>query len=1103
MRPSEWYSDFLRNRQLSSSDGRPLYQYRMTDHEFETLQNSLRQHPLNVNSFQHWDVCFVLFSAKWWFRNYSGGPWKWEPIFEEVQNRTIGPTDRGELIKRGLATLKRKIHTKDVSSNNYLGTIVLEAGIPLETLDNSGWLRRFLKVIYREFAIQESNYVSLANSLVDQGLQLNIPETFRKPEFYEVVEDLIQKIYRLKKEHRLGTKENPLTYLDGAEPRWSESLPIPIDSPVGRTFFSGLLADIASIREPEPYPIEIDRVLRSNDNVWHIELSLTLPEQPIDFDDLRLSTESQERLKQIGKVSVELRAGTSFEKPLGVAYHARKGDRDLIQLPHVERLKIPITHTFERFELRLQHNGELIQTLLAGNELDTDLPLVFVERSDRILFTNQGSLKTSSSCAYAIVDDGFQPYSGNPIRVGNYAETSSVFKIEHPVEFVSKEGEKLSITVGSDERDEWKYELVGAELPSFVLSSQASAFIGKPRIYQTNKTSGQRIPFSGTIDFRAIGSEQLWQPFSDSLSGQGRIRLRALKGDLLYTRKVFLLPTGFDIRLKSSMDIKKGSIIIRQTGELNFMVVSTDVNSSIVTNGIQKEISLESTAGSPPEFVNIRATKILLDDLTLRLPFPCFGAQVFRSGTLLDRSDTIYSSALHGIRILLHAGDRPERFQLALRARGLGATTDYLQHHNVLGHIKEIALSGLKDEIDKLMAAQSDLDKHLVLEIKDSRGKVFVQNHIHQYAMTFKIEGCENGKATISTKATIPAGLKFLTYPFNNYNYSTTATSLVVEEPTTSHELALPGFPEGKPSCTWFVFPAADSSSIFRPFVILTGKKDHRQIDEIHSITDAALLGDPQSRIKALEKYLNELSHSFDHEDWREIAWQRNETTHLPMASLDIWSAFAKNHNALVSLFCQAGGEVVDSLTSEYPLLLEIVPVNCWTEGLKRYHNYLSIGYDDAVSRILIDSKLSEIRNRFELKCLEEILRNELLLGPQNSQPMNLLLMKLMIDKEYQQLIRSGIDPDTLPLFLASELANAVQKLPDEIKQIVPEVSSPKFKPLVYLPIILAYKSVHPEAYPVELIPTQVYRIRKIRRFKGDWFNTIYDYVQGYCWQIK
>jgi hypothetical protein len=42
MHPKNWITEFLYNRKPSYSDERPLYQYRVTDEEFESLKQVMK-----------------------------------------------------------------------------------------------------------------------------------------------------------------------------------------------------------------------------------------------------------------------------------------------------------------------------------------------------------------------------------------------------------------------------------------------------------------------------------------------------------------------------------------------------------------------------------------------------------------------------------------------------------------------------------------------------------------------------------------------------------------------------------------------------------------------------------------------------------------------------------------------------------------------------------------------------------------------------------------------------------------------------------------------------------------------------------------------------
>jgi hypothetical protein len=86
MHPKNWITEFLYNHKLSDSDERPLYQYRVTDEEFESLKQVMKLSSrlgLSLVSKQlpRWDAAFVIYAAEWWRRKYDGSSWSWNKVF--------------------------------------------------------------------------------------------------------------------------------------------------------------------------------------------------------------------------------------------------------------------------------------------------------------------------------------------------------------------------------------------------------------------------------------------------------------------------------------------------------------------------------------------------------------------------------------------------------------------------------------------------------------------------------------------------------------------------------------------------------------------------------------------------------------------------------------------------------------------------------------------------------------------------------------------------------------------------------------------------------------------------------------------------------------
>ena len=113
MRPHEWMHRFLESRELKIPDGRPLYQYRLSDSEFsglfETLKFTTQLGIQNIPSMLSWDASFVMYASEWWRREYCGH-WGWGDIFGSIgadyTELLVGA--RNDLVESGLRRWRRK-----------------------------------------------------------------------------------------------------------------------------------------------------------------------------------------------------------------------------------------------------------------------------------------------------------------------------------------------------------------------------------------------------------------------------------------------------------------------------------------------------------------------------------------------------------------------------------------------------------------------------------------------------------------------------------------------------------------------------------------------------------------------------------------------------------------------------------------------------------------------------------------------------------------------------------------------------------------------------------------------------------------------------------
>lgn len=85
MLPGDWPKQFLASKHITAPNGSPLYRYRLSNDDFETLKATLKTSALlgvaNITKISGWNACFVIYAAEWWRREYDGSSWSWEKVF--------------------------------------------------------------------------------------------------------------------------------------------------------------------------------------------------------------------------------------------------------------------------------------------------------------------------------------------------------------------------------------------------------------------------------------------------------------------------------------------------------------------------------------------------------------------------------------------------------------------------------------------------------------------------------------------------------------------------------------------------------------------------------------------------------------------------------------------------------------------------------------------------------------------------------------------------------------------------------------------------------------------------------------------------------------
>lgn len=137
----KWKEALFDRHGVAAPDGRELYKYRITDKEFEDLEETLRpgvtQFRLNfglVVRLGGFSPLFVMYCAEWWRRRYDGSRFASDPILSHMCGHPgyWTPTGRSNCVTQGLQ--EWGLTTRQIGGMRFLGSVAVQGGLRLRPL---------------------------------------------------------------------------------------------------------------------------------------------------------------------------------------------------------------------------------------------------------------------------------------------------------------------------------------------------------------------------------------------------------------------------------------------------------------------------------------------------------------------------------------------------------------------------------------------------------------------------------------------------------------------------------------------------------------------------------------------------------------------------------------------------------------------------------------------------------------------------------------------------------------------------------------------------------------------------------------------------------
>lgn len=1118
MTPYEWRQQLFSCIGIENADGRPLYQYRISQQKFDNVREILKLSSLmgtrEVLGMRDWDACFVMFAAEWWRRHYKGN-WGWDEVFSYVNldQASITVYQRNDLIQSGLRKWRREIRISHDGSRQFLGTVATEGGLPMHQLSASGsggWLHRTLRPVLKKHLSKKIPVESLLNNCKDL-----IPKSYRSDEVLSILEDIVTAIAALKGKYQLDEHEEPVNWLDKNEPLWRAQFPLPLENDVASSLLNDLVITASREKAEESnYVASYEySLVQAESNKPQLLLQINL-NQYLEIDNV------QEKIK-IGELpslcSVEVDCSN-----LGVLLRLR-GLRTVFKTKEVYRLQGRTGISLTGFEATgiikwsLIFAGRVVYSEVVTEGLLTEnlSPWTFRDVDNNWIFAGSATCKISSENAmlYIPTQLDYEIVGGdtNLSGLGDFLD-GRIYKLKGTVKCRSGK-ESFKITTNCHENSErllldgqmlTDHPIVQKSIPSLV-------YIGQPNLIEKSLIAGNVSKRSFNLIAKAVGYSNKSHKILTSTVGVYDLSYLDEDHNIVYKKRIGLLAGDFDIKLQP-IDQDTGKVHLKGTSGLEVLVSTDNVKSHIEKNDSGYILTMHYEGEDSPHNIDLTLYQNSSKEITITVPFPARGAFLFNpSGNRIDVSTPLHLEDLVGHRLRVF-----EPQSTRLRAAELEFQLDdrELSHFSLKElYIREkleidnqnieFSLYDWADYVESLLKISSNPDATVKVSFI-SRGHSYFQLTVRRFASLVE-RSFSDGVLALSDRARRRyssheiAGMEvkalYLQQPAQNY---TPLVQKVSEGVPLGQWLVEP---DSRAHGSWIFYPSNSSTINFRPVVWPVGEYSP-SIHDATTLEKATAVPDTAQRLDAIRLVLNQMALNSKHGSWLYISDLWDKTLHLPLTTFDIWKVGSTEPDFLVALFLKGQNKVLEKVEQELPMLWELVPFDSWLDAFIRWkQDKQRIIGDDPILDELLKNKINSLTDlSSSMQATKKLLMLELLkLDIPELKVIDLILPEILSDAR-KELLRQP-DSSRWPVHFEDHLTKYFES---SNFASISELRAPNnFKnSVMYLPAALAEQMASGQSFTGEqLTAIDVFKIKQIKQFSPSWFDNTFQILS--VWLYK
>ncbi|KJR98716.1 MAG: hypothetical protein VR65_19575 [Desulfobulbaceae bacterium BRH_c16a] len=937
-----WIEKFLFARTRSiKPDGRPLYAYKCGCADYETLK-SIVLSALNT-SLWNWpapsEARFCLFAAETWRRCHSGGPWKWETVFRELEYYVPEHSWLSKTVENGLRWWRRPLLKNRVGHREFLVTIACEGGLPLLLLQKENvHLYRYFRQLLTAYHLERKSLSCDARQLA-QRLSSIIPQSLRHDIVFSLSGDLIQNIVDL--QEQVADAPDPISALDQKVGDWRNLLPLPLEDDTIERLLRNLVNEARTLSITERQKIRWRRFLILKGEEWSIEQVLDLPD--------RVSGSSLQAWLNSTNIPSRLRIFLYTSKgPEQIALLTRlkgEGSNAVFRCEVLRRqgVKLSGAEILDGVRLRISDGIKDHHLSIEGDQEWGPLPWSFRTGEEDMEFLGEGTIKSKVPKIFVLAPpDGSFEGDGSFEPVGLSLGTDRMlFEITGKGEWRHPELGICRYQCASAEESTETFLLDGPRI--MMQLEENSPFQGAPKLFVINNNGNRHRIDNARLEWRPAGLSGLeWQKDIDECMGEVWIRYCDDEGSQFLLRKVRVVPPSIRISIEK-IGIKQneaGSIRIVGLGLCKVWcenIPGCHFEAQPISDGV--DILSFSTHGSSITQFSCSISWSGGRSLILQLPFPRQGAAFVIGGNSIPPGGKIAASRLAAVHAIIQAPVGEKYFHLTaeIKSRNAAYYSFSLNESIYLdGRGRgQFDLHRIQEKLSSMLALTGDLDAVAELKILDIMERSLAAMEVGLFELVFIPDYASN----------------LLTLPINCIEqleksweqqlnikmiklWQPEAEPLLLKRSGASVAWTVPEELEAGP---WLVLGEEGDWPRFRPVLWrIDGELEPSTSLLVQTICEQ----DRLTRQNKFHEFVQQLGQNPDHPDWTFFSDYLQLTRRYPASAFDLFRYLIKEPEALVLGLLRSDDKDFDaiwSLAYQLPFSWHLVPVAIWESAASRF----------------------------------------------------------------------------------------------------------------------------------------------------------------------